>query len=107
MRSRDQALNDELLEGVGAEGPALELPGDELQVETIVMRTGRPVLAIKRDEAQLTFDDPDSTVWRSRLTAARAHLVQAARAVGRIEVERVLTVYPPDEHLNRGTTVDP
>lgn len=37
MRSRDQALNDELLEGVGAEGPALELPGDELQVETIVM----------------------------------------------------------------------
>ena len=52
--------------------PRPRSPGGELQLETIVMRTGRPVLAIKRDEAQLTFDDADSAVWKSRLTAARA-----------------------------------
>ena len=67
--------------------PTSRSPGAELQLETIVMRTGRPVLAVKRDEAQLTFEDPDSLVWTSRLTAARSHLVQAAKAVGRIEVE--------------------
>lgn len=87
MRDRDQPLNDELNELTGAGGPTPELPGGELQVETIVMRTGRPVLAIKQDEAQLTFDDADSTVWSARLMAARSHLVRATRAVGRIEVE--------------------
>ncbi|MGW5152994.1 DNA/RNA non-specific endonuclease [Rhodococcus koreensis] len=87
MRRRDQDLDSELLALRGREGPTPELPGGELQTETIVMRTGRPVLAIKRDEAQLTFDDADSTIWKSRLTAARPHLVHAAKAVGRIEVE--------------------
>ena len=87
MRDRDQPLDDELNELSGADGPTPELPGGELQVETIVMRTGRPVLAIKQDEAQLTFDDADSAVWTARLTAARSHLVRATKAVGRIEVE--------------------
>ncbi|GAA2027795.1 hypothetical protein GCM10009819_09060 [Agromyces tropicus] len=66
---------------------APEPPPDDFQVETIVMRTGRPVLAIRHDEADLTFADADSEVWRSRLVAARPHLVHAAKAVGRIEVE--------------------
>jgi endonuclease G len=87
MRRRDQRLDSELLELGGEEGPAPELPGGELQLETIVMRTGRPVLAIKQDEAQLTFDDADSAVWKARLTAALPRLVHAAKAVGRIEVE--------------------
>jgi endonuclease G len=87
MRRRDQVLDGELAELRGAEGPVAELPDAEVQLETIVLRTGRPVLAIKRDEAELTFDDAQSAVWKSRLTAARPHLVQAARAVGRIEVE--------------------
>lgn len=87
IRDRDQRLDDELNELTGGDGPTPELPGGELQVETIVMRTGRPVLAIKQDEAQLTFDDADSAVWTERLTAARSHLVRATRAVGRIEVE--------------------
>lgn len=86
MRRRDPRLDDELLQGAVPEGRALELPGDEFQAETIVMRTGRPVLAIKRDEAELAFEDPDSAVWKSRLTDARQHLMHAARAVGRIEV---------------------
>ena len=59
----------------------------EFAQETIVLRTGRPVLAVVGDEAQLVFTDPDSTVWKSRLRDASEHLVSAARAVGRIEVE--------------------
>ncbi len=57
-----------------------------VEQESIILRTGRPVLAIIRDEAQLTIDDPDSEVWKARLAKAKAHLVKAARAVGRIEV---------------------
>lgn len=60
---------------------------DAMVFETVVLRTGRPVLAIKRDRAELTFDDADSEVWRTRLEAASELLVDAARAVGRIEVE--------------------
>jgi endonuclease G len=55
--------------------------------ESIALVTGRPVLAVLRDEAQLTFTDPDSEVWRNRLTDAKSALVAAARAVGRIEVD--------------------
>src|SRR5206468_1897426 len=54
--------------------------------ESIVRRTGRPVLAIIRDRAQLSIDDPDSEVWKDRLTKAHQELETAARAVGRIEV---------------------
>lgn len=90
-RRRDSALHRELPDRAEDEGPGLEsLAGEtlerEFQLESIVLRTGRPVLAIKRDEAQLTFDDPDSVVWKSRLAAARARLIEAARSVGRIEV---------------------
>lgn len=73
-------------------GPLIEVGGQtvdrfEFVQETIVLRTGRPVLAVVGDEAQLVFSDPESTVWKSRLQKASAHLVSAARAVGRIEVE--------------------
>nr|WP_232542046.1 DNA/RNA non-specific endonuclease [Nocardia bovistercoris] len=43
-------------------------------------------MTIRRDAAQLTFTDPESEVWRTRLSAASEALVRAARAVGRIEV---------------------
>jgi len=90
MRDRDPALEDELRRQPDARGTALELAvgqDADLLAESVILRTGRPVLAIKRDEAQLTFDDADSAVWKSRLVTARAHLARAARAVGRIEVE--------------------
>ncbi len=58
-----------------------------LAQETIVRRTGRPVLAIRRNQAQLVFDDPDSVVWKARLERAASHLTRAASAVGRIEVD--------------------
>ena len=90
---RDSALGEELvgrraddveLESLGAAGGP---PLDEFEAESIIMREGRPVLAIKRDEAQLVFEDPTSLVWKSRLTDASAALTRAAKAVGRIEVE--------------------
>ncbi|MDP9696675.1 UNVERIFIED_ORG: endonuclease G [Arthrobacter globiformis] len=72
--------------------PPLEVDGETVDgtvfaQETIVLRTGRPVLAVVEDEAQLVFSDPESSVWESRLRDAATHLGQAARAVGRIEVE--------------------
>lgn len=87
IRTRDPSLDNELIALNGYDGLVPELQGDDFHTETIVLRTGRPVLAIQRDEAQLTFDDADSVIWKSRLTAARRHLVHAAKAVGRIEVE--------------------
>jgi endonuclease G, mitochondrial len=96
VQSRDDDLRDELEEKRGTEGvaPDFELRdlGDDVNLgdlaqETIVMRTGRPVLAILRNQAELTFTYPDSMVWKSRLENAASALVNGARAVGRIEVE--------------------
>ncbi|MDP9999741.1 DNA/RNA non-specific endonuclease [Pseudarthrobacter sulfonivorans] len=110
IERRDGLLGEEMLErreaaalipelaGRGLEGahpdpgPTLDVGGQtvdrtEFAQETIVLRTGRPVLAILGDEAQLVFSDPESTVWESRLRDASAFLENAARAVGRIEVE--------------------
>ena len=101
IEHRDQSLRNELLdrresadfvaESVGHEAP-LVIEGEvvdrlEFEQETIVHRTGRPVLAVVRDEAQLVFSDPESKVWKERLENAKSHLVKAAQAVGRIEVE--------------------
>lgn len=110
IESRDGQLGEEMLERRAAtpsipggaagdlelaqpgHGPQLEIAGEavgrfEFAQETIVLRTGRPVLAVMDDEAQLVFSDPESSVWESRLRDASAHLAAAARAVGRIEVE--------------------
>jgi endonuclease G, mitochondrial len=86
MRRRDSTLNNELSGRAEAESAGVKAVRDEFQIESIVLRTGRPVLAILRDQAQLAFQDPDSIVWHSRLTAAGGHLMRAARSVGRIEV---------------------
>jgi endonuclease G len=101
MQRRDSNLSKELDETRSAAGSLAEEgapealtgmaaiddvgAGDLLQ-ESIVRRTGRPVLAIIRDQAQLTIDDPDSEVWKARLTKAHQALESAARSVGRIEV---------------------
>ena len=103
IEHRDIALRDELAERrdsakttrksrAARDEPEMTVEGvqvnrEEFIAETIVRRTGRPVLAILRDEGQLTFTDPDSVVWKPRLEAAKAHLVKAARAIGRIEVQ--------------------
>ncbi|MEP7364706.1 MAG: DNA/RNA non-specific endonuclease [Acidobacteriota bacterium] len=74
--------------GMAAEGvaPARALM-PQLTPETIVLRTGRPVLQVFQDEATLAFNDAESEVWRERLTKAKAPLTQAIRAVGRVELK--------------------
>jgi endonuclease G len=55
--------------------------------ETIVMRTTRPVLAIKENQAELVFkDQKDSEIWKSRLVTAKDIVSSTVRAVGRIEL---------------------
>ena len=91
IRGRDPKLSDEL------RSKREFLPESALEtndsspsrfvLETIVLRTGRPVLAVSHDEALLKFDDAESEVWRDRLKAARSLLLPAIRAVGRIELE--------------------
>jgi endonuclease G, mitochondrial len=87
VRRRDSALHQELAALGEAEGPGFEGLTDEFGAESIVLRQGRPVLAIKRDQAELVLEEADSATWRSRLTAASEHITSAARSVGRIEVE--------------------
>ncbi len=59
-----------------------------IELESIVMRRTRPVLAIRDNDARLDFADADdSAIWRARLEHARPQLAAAARAVGRIELK--------------------
>ena len=58
----------------------------DLTQESIVRRTGRPVLRIIRNLAELGADDPEAAVWKARLDAVRGQLENAASAVGRIDV---------------------
>ncbi|HAA58519.1 MAG TPA: hypothetical protein DCE42_27400 [Myxococcales bacterium] len=58
-----------------------------LDLETIVYRTGRPVLRVYRDEAELKFQDPESATWKTRLQEASKYLKKAIPAVGRIELQ--------------------
>lgn len=69
------------LEGVGSEADLIT------GLETIVLRTGRPVLAISDNQPQLVFQDADSEIWKDRLIKARDGINQAIRAVGRIELD--------------------
>jgi V8-like Glu-specific endopeptidase len=62
-------------------------PSAELVAETIVLRTGRPVLAIRYDKPELIFKEEDSEVWKDRLSKAGSYLERAIHAVGRIEVQ--------------------
>src|ERR1700754_3785331 len=66
--------------------PAVNV-ASQIALETIVMKTGRPVLQVSHDEALLEFRDAASEFWRARLLAAKAPLVKAIRAVGRVEVK--------------------
>lgn len=75
---------------------------DPVSLRTIVMRVGRPVLAIIDAAAELTFPDSESEVWRARLQAAAAQIRRAARAVGRIDV----VGHPQLRYVGTGWLVD-
>lgn len=55
--------------------------------ETIVLRTGRPVLTVKNDSPELVFRDAESEVWRERLQKAKDQVHRAVVASGRVEVQ--------------------
>ncbi|MEP7306780.1 MAG: S8 family serine peptidase [Acidobacteriota bacterium] len=97
---RDAALQKELQEvraraRVTPEGrpvtesidPRGQVISEQFTQETIVRRTGRPVLAIIRNQARLVFEEADSPIWKERLERAGAALALAASAVGRVEVQ--------------------
>jgi endonuclease G len=90
MESRSRVL---------VEGP----PTNRFALETIVLRTGRPVLTVSHDEPLLEFRDAESEVWRSRLIKARERITRATRAVGRVEVEN----HPSLDWLGTGWLVAP
>ncbi len=70
----------------GTSGSRAARPSLQQTLRNIVLRVGRPVLAVVRGVPQLEFTDAHSEVWRSRLQAAGDHLQRAAGAVGRIDV---------------------
>lgn len=73
---------ESFLEGIGESDVEMRI-----EFESIVMRTKRPVLAIKGNETELVFRErEDSTTWKARLAAAGGVLRDAIRAVGRVEL---------------------
>ena len=77
-------------------------PRPEIALETIVLRVGRPVLAVFRNEPRLEFRDAESEIRRQRLLDAHDHLVAAISAVGRIEVAN----HPRFEWIGTGWLID-
>jgi endonuclease G, mitochondrial len=101
IEQRDLALAAELMSvrerergsvtEMAAAGPGADVSVPEnvstFELETIVLRTGRPVLAVSNNEPRLVFDEIESDVWKDRLIRARDGIIHAVRAVGRIELE--------------------
>lgn len=56
------------------------------ELETIVKKKGRPVLAIRHNEFKFDVTDVDSEVWKSRLKDAREAILGQIPAVGRVEL---------------------
>jgi len=92
VRENDPKLAEEVrdlgYEARGADEALSPQAADEmLGLESIAMRTQRPVLAIRDNVTQLVFiDEADSKIWGERLTKARHLLDIAVPAVGRIDL---------------------
>jgi len=103
LASTDRALADEIRAIRGSRSIAASgsrsLPA---AVRNIVLRVGRPVLAIVGNAPRLDFKDSESAVWRARLQASAPLLTRAAQAVGRIEV----TGLPGFSFVGTGWLVD-
>ena len=76
---------------------------EPLELETIVLRYGRPVIAIKKDAAAFDPKDVDSETWRTRLEASAAGLGKVIPSVGRIEVTNHPSGFP---YMGTGWVVD-
>jgi endonuclease G, mitochondrial len=103
-KKRGRKAVDEMAGFLESRGEAdVQPPPQPMALETIVLRTGRPVLAVVDDGIQLQFNDVESEVWRSRLENAATLLRNAVRAVGRVEV----TAHPQFEWIGTAWLVAP
>jgi len=79
----DVARSTPTLEAASADAAA-----PDVALESIILRTTRPVLEIRDSETILKFaDQADSAIWTDRLTKAKPFLDKAIRAVGRINLQ--------------------
>lgn len=87
--------------GVALEGMGGGLD-EELALETIVVREGRPVLLVEGDKYRL--DGPESEIWQGRLELpkVRSAFSKIIPAIGRIEVEN----HPTYTWVGTGWLVD-
>jgi len=91
VRENDPKLAEELrdrgFEAMVTEPVSPQAAEEMLGLESIAMRTQRPVLAIRDNAIRLVFiDEADSKIWGERLTKARPLLDVAIPAVGRIDL---------------------
>ncbi len=79
----DVARNTPTLEAASADAAA-----PDVALESIILRTTRPVLEIRDNETIFQFaDQADSAIWTDRLTKAKPFLDKAIRAIGRINLQ--------------------
>ena len=91
VRENDPKLAEEVrdrgFEAMVTEAASPEAAEEILGLESITMRTQRPVLAIRDNVTRLVFiDKADSKIWGERLTKAKPLLDVAIPAVGRIDL---------------------
>ena len=91
VRENDPKLAEEVrdrgFEAMVTEAASPEATEEMLGLESITMRTQRPVLAIRDNVTRLVFiDEADSKIWAERLTKARPLLDLAIPTVGRIDL---------------------
>ena len=105
LRRKDETLSEakELAPKIRHLDSGLESAGGpNMALETIVLRTGRPVLAVSNNTAVLKFTDAKSMFWKEKLQAVSSLLSQRIEAIGRVEVEN----HPDFEWLGTGWLVD-
>jgi endonuclease G len=81
---RSRFVTESAIEGEDSEAQRRRV---QLVPETIVLRTGRPVLLVKNDQPDLVFNDAESAVWRDRLVKTKDQIHRAVLATGRVEVQ--------------------
>ena len=99
LHNCDRALADEIR---SRHGGTRDLRDSGVSLRNIVLRVGRPVLAVVGGAAQLEFRDSESEVWRGRLQSSSPQLQRAAAAVGRINI----TGHPGMPYVGTGWLVD-
>ncbi|OQP38647.1 hypothetical protein A4H97_18165 [Niastella yeongjuensis] len=98
--TKARSLAPQILETVN-ESFVESMPLDDF-TEAVILPVGRPVLTIFHNDAELTFTDPESEIWRERLINARSTLAGVIPSVGRVEVAN----HPIYDWLGTGWLVD-